>query len=50
MYDNTGKKIKEENLSQQNTKINISGLRGIYIIQLSDDDGSNVTRDKLVIE
>ena len=50
MYDNLGKKIKEQRLNQQNTKVRISGLHGIYIVQLSDADGSNVTRNKLVIE
>lgn len=50
MYDNLGKKIKEQYLNQPNTKVNISGLRGIYIIQVSDKDGSNVARNKLVIE
>ncbi len=50
MYDNMGKKIREEFLNQQNTKIDISGLHGIYIVQLSDKDGSNVARNKLVIE
>ena len=50
MYDNMGKKIKEQYLNQQNTKIGLSGLHGIYIVQLSDKDGSNVTRNKLVIQ
>ncbi len=50
MYDNTGRRIKEQVLNQQNTKVDISGLRGIYIVQLSDQGGSNVVRNKIVIE
>lgn len=50
MYDDMGKKVKDQYLNQQNTKINISGLHGIYIVQLSDKDGSNVAKNKLVIE
>ncbi|HEV8081797.1 MAG TPA: PQQ-dependent sugar dehydrogenase, partial [Chitinophagaceae bacterium] len=50
MYDNMGKQIIEQYLNQQNTKIGLSGLHGIYIVQLSDKDGSNVTRNKLVVE
>ncbi len=50
LYDNAGKKIKEQLLNQPNTEVDISGLRGVYIMQLSDKDGGNVTRDKLVIE
>ncbi|MEO8567513.1 MAG: PQQ-dependent sugar dehydrogenase [Ginsengibacter sp.] len=50
MYDNMGKKIKEQYLDQQNTEINIRELRGIYFVQLSDKDGSNVAKNKLVVE
>lgn len=50
MYDNMGRKIKEQYLNQQNTKIDISGLWGIYIVQISDKDGSNIIKNKLVIE
>ena len=50
MYDNMGKKIKEQYLDRQNTKINIKELHGIYIVQLSDRDGNNITRNKLVVE
>jgi len=49
MYDNTGRKIKEQLLSQQNTTIELPGLRGVYIVQLSNKDGGNIIRKKLVI-
>lgn len=49
IYDNTGKKIKEQLLSQQNTTIKLSGLRGIYIVELGAKDGSNKVRKKLVV-
>ena len=50
MYDDMGKKVKEQYINQQNSKIDISGLHGIYIVQLSDRDGSNVAKNTLVIE
>ncbi|MEO6220799.1 MAG: T9SS type A sorting domain-containing protein, partial [Ginsengibacter sp.] len=50
LYDNSGKKVKEQELHQQTTIIGLSGLRGIYIMQLSYRDGTNVTRKKLIVE
>ena len=50
IYDNTGKKVKEQSLNQQSTTIELPGLKGIYIVQLSDKDGGNVIRRKLVIQ
>src|SRR4029078_4093224 len=48
IFDNTGKKVKELSLNQQSTTIELSGLRGIYIMQLSEKDGSNKVRRKLI--
>ena len=50
LYDNTGKKIKEQILNQQNNTIKLPVSRGIYIVQLSNEDGSDKVRKKLVIE
>jgi len=50
LYDNSGRRIKEQTLSQRNNTIDLTGLKGIYIVQLSDGDGMNVTRKKLVVE
>ncbi len=50
LYDNSGKKIKEQTLIQQSTFIDLTGLRGIYIVQLSNANGMNVVRKKLVVE
>jgi glucose/arabinose dehydrogenase len=50
IYDNTGKKVKEQILNQQGSTIDLPGLTGVYIVQLSNKDGSNVTRNKLVIK
>jgi hypothetical protein len=49
MYDNSGKKVRIQSLSQQSTTIDISGLKGMYIVQLADKDGTNLTRRKLVV-
>ena len=50
MYDNNGQKIKEQLLSQANTNVVVSGLKGIYIVQLGDQDGKNSIRKKLVVK
>ncbi|MEP6950358.1 MAG: PQQ-dependent sugar dehydrogenase [Ginsengibacter sp.] len=50
LYDVTGKKVKEQSLNQQSTTIELSGLKGIYIVQLSDKDGGNLIRRKLVVQ
>ncbi len=49
-YDNAGKKVKEQLLNQPVSTINLFGLHGIYIVQVSDMDGSNLTRSKLIVE
>lgn len=50
LYDNSGKKVKEQTLTQQSNTIDLAGLRGIYIVQLSDGNGTNVTRKKLLVQ
>ena len=50
IYDNTGKKVKEQSLNQQSTTIELPISKGIYIVQVSDKDGGNVVRRKLVIQ
>ena len=49
IYDNTGKKVKEQSLDQQSTTIELPLSKGIYIMQLSDKDGSNMVREKLMV-
>ena len=46
LYDNSGRKIKEQTLSQQNNSIDLTGLKGIYIVQLSDGDGTEYHQEK----
>jgi len=50
IYDNIGKKVTKQVLNQQTNIINISGLKGIYIVQLSDTKGENLIRKKLVVQ
>ncbi|MGH2566422.1 MAG: T9SS type A sorting domain-containing protein, partial [Ginsengibacter sp.] len=50
LYDNTGKKIKEQSISQQSTSVELPASKGVYIIQLSDTNGSNKIRKKLVVQ
>ncbi|MDQ2862219.1 MAG: PQQ-dependent sugar dehydrogenase, partial [Bacteroidota bacterium] len=50
IYDNNGQKVKVQILSQQNTTVKITGTKGIYIVQLSNMDGSNLDRKKLLVE
>ena len=50
IYDNAGKKIKEQTLNQQVTTIELPVSKGVYIMQLSDKDGNNKVRKKLMVE
>ena len=50
IYDNAGKKIKEQTLNQQITTIELPVSKGIYIMQLSDKDGRNKVRKKLIVQ
>jgi glucose/arabinose dehydrogenase len=50
MFDNAGKKIKQQMISQQNNSIDLPASKGIYIIQVSDTDGRNKVRKKLVVQ
>ena len=46
LYDNTGKKIKQQTINQQNSTIELPASKGIYIVQMSNTDGSNKVRKK----
>ena len=50
IYDIAGKEIIEQMLNQQSTTIELPVSKGIYVIQLSDKDGSNKVRKKLVAQ
>ena len=49
IYDGAGKRIMEQQLNQQNTSLTLPASKGIYIIQVSDKDGNNKVRKKLVV-
>ncbi|MEO8412926.1 MAG: PQQ-dependent sugar dehydrogenase [Ginsengibacter sp.] len=50
LFDISGKKIKEQALSQQNTIVTLPASKEIYIMQVSDKDGNNKVRKKLVVQ
>ena len=50
IYDHNGQKVKEQIISQQNTTVKIAGIKGIYIVQLTNMDGSSLQRKKLLLE
>ena len=50
LYDNSGKKVKEQILYQQNTTIELPHLKGLYFIQLSDKNGENMIRKRLMVQ
>ncbi len=50
LYDNVGKKIEEQLINQQNSMIKLPASRGVYIIQISNADGSNKVRKKIVVQ
>ena len=50
IYNSAGQKVKEQLLNQETTTINLAGLKGVYIVQLSNTDGSSLVRKKLVVQ
>ena len=50
IYNSTGQKVKEQLLNQESTTIDLSGLKGIYVVQFNSRNGSNFIRKKLVIQ
>jgi glucose/arabinose dehydrogenase len=48
LYDNTGKKIRKQTINQQGSTIALPASKGIYIIQISNNDGSNLVRKKII--
>jgi uncharacterized protein YfaS (alpha-2-macroglobulin family) len=49
LYDNVGKKIRQQTISQQSATIDLPPSKGVYVIELSDEDGSNRVRKKLIV-
>ncbi len=49
MYDNTGRKISVQTITQQHTTVAVPASRGLYIIQISNLDGSGKIRKKLMV-
>ena len=49
IYDNTGKKIKQQTIDQQSATVDLPVSRGLYIVQLSNINGDNKVRKKIVV-
>jgi hypothetical protein len=49
LYDNTGKKIKQQTINQPNVIIDLPASRGLYIVQVSNIKGDNKVRKKIVV-
>jgi hypothetical protein len=49
LYDNTGKKIKQQMINEPNVVINLPASRGLYIVQVSNINGDNKVRKKMVV-
>lgn len=49
LYDNIGKKIIEQTINQQTNTIMLPASKGVYIMQLSNTDGSIKVRKELVV-
>jgi len=50
IYDNKGQQVKKQIINEQSSTLDISGLRGFYIVQLSGTSGQNLIRKKLVVQ
>ncbi len=49
IYDIAGKKMLTQQLNKQITPITVNNIRGVYIMQVSDPDGKNPSRKKVVV-
>ena len=49
LYSSTGKRITSQTINQQNTTIDLPASKGLYIMQISNSDGSNKVRKKLMV-
>jgi len=49
LYDNTGKKIKQQTINQPNVIIDLPASRGLYIVQVNNINGDNKVRKKIVV-
>lgn len=49
LYDYVGKKIKQQTITQQSVTIDLPPSKGVYIVELSNEDGSNRVRRKLIV-
>ena len=49
LYDNAGKKIKQQTINQPNVIIDLPASRGLYIAQVSNINGDNKVRKKIVV-
>jgi len=50
LYDNTGKEVRRQTITQQTSTIDLPASKGVYIIEVSDKEGSNKVRKKLVVD
>ncbi|MGH2563171.1 MAG: PQQ-dependent sugar dehydrogenase, partial [Ginsengibacter sp.] len=48
LYDNAGRKIEEQVINQQNVIVELPASRGIYIVQISNTNGDNKVRKKII--
>lgn len=49
VYNYIGKKVKQQTITQQSVTIDLPPSRGVYVIELSDEDGKNKVRKKLIV-
>ena len=50
IFDNLGKVVRRQKIESANTKVDVRGLKGLYLIQIYDNEKAKITRSKIVIE
>ena len=50
IYDSKGQKVKAQVLNVQSSTIDLSSLKGFYIVQISGTHGESIIRKKLLVE
>ncbi len=50
IYDAEGKRISQQLLREQNSLVRVPASKGVYLLEVSDQDGKNEIRKKLLVD
>lgn len=50
IFDNLGKVVRRQKIESANTEVDVRGLKGLYFIQIYDNEKGKIKRSKIIIE